>query len=139
VLNEIRSKISFFTCDFNDVSVGALAADNLSCSGPFGKLPPGKTPISNGSIDVGPHKAGTICVDVGSGKEIVELKCSIADKSKGTPFDYYYCEINTSCGIGAFSNATRKASGKSGVDSVCINYTNSTAGNQSARLKVEIH
>jgi hypothetical protein len=90
VLNEIRSKISFFTCDFNDVSVGALAADNLSCSGPFGKLPPGKTPISNGSIDVGPHKAG-------------------------------------------------KASGKSGVDSVCINYTNSTAGNQSARLKVEIH
>jgi hypothetical protein len=33
-------------------SVGVLAADNLSCSGPFGKLPPGKTPISNGSIDV---------------------------------------------------------------------------------------
>src|SRR5208337_310966 len=105
------------------------AADNLNCTPPppFGDR--GQIgPIANAWQNFNGGQTVTVCADkVVRSKTVDHATCWSTQIQAINDHEAYACPLNTSCGVGIFTNLIRSQSSKfPGFDAVCITYQNQT-------------
>ncbi len=101
----------------------ALAADNLTCTGPFEKTAEAPTfTVPAGHLD--PGEAGTICPQIPSNATIAVVACFVEIKAPPQPPAGFRCPVAASCpDVGTFQEIKRYK-GPMGTDQICVTYVN---------------
>jgi hypothetical protein len=120
------------------MSTSATAADNLSCDPPAKEFPRDTGAVAHNWVHIDGHQKGQNCVEFDAAKAISGLKCYTARIVPRDWWPLYQCLLGASCfGVGTFSTAERKSSGKPGRDTVCVTYSNAEGGTHSVGLRLE--
>lgn len=113
----------------------ALAADNLTCRGPFGEIsdPPSFT-VPAGRL--GPGEAGYTCPPILSNATVLEIDCLVKTGIGSKPATVFRCPLDAPCpGVGTFQKIER-VRGPMGLDQLCVTYANQSEDAQTYGVHV---